>query len=513
MQAHQSPADVKAISPVVELQKIIEGTTETRYDIFPYTHDDFWFPQFTRCILRELAGGDVKLFYRGRRIKKLQLFMHTESPVIGKITSYCLEISTDNREKCMVSLDNDFGLKLRDLFMEMNAEIDDCLMSSGHFGASFWGQPYGVSAWGSAAASDYPFIHKFMLGQLMTLLQREPIASVILLEYGCGYANLLSMCVEKCQEVGVKVEQAIGTDYCDEAITHAVAKHGKKSNLFRFFIVDSRQLATKLNSELKPHRQEKTKVIALSSGAMNQKVLQSDGEALDILNNLYQLEVDYILTSGETHIAFNNTIAKRGGYKRVERLESTANKKVFDSFLWKKMNGEEMKKYQEKFKSQVDPRGWPMHYVQLGMTPKLTQRLFPTVKTPFPTTIQDEKQFQDKLKEIPKQSPPANVIVWRESPIVKEMNEWHDALKKGILSYEEYIDIVHFSLNQIHRVYLNADAKLAHSWDTVVYRERSAAREQLLTRLLLFNQQRLTYANTRAASENNSSAALTPAAR
>lgn len=72
---------------------------------------------------------------------------------------------------------------------------------------------------------------------------------------------------------------------------------------------------------------------------------------------------------------------------------------------------------------------------------------------------------------------------------------------------------MHFSLNQIHRVYLNADAKLAHSWDTVVYRERSAAREQLLTRLLLFNQQRLTYANTRAASENNSSAALTPAAR
>jgi len=402
--AAQPAADAKAnatvANPVIdakEAQAIIERADGMRYDIFSQT----WLEAvitFERYALQ--LSGSLKLSFQKKSIKKLQLFAEAEEyePMTGRVQrkGYCLQITTEDKQKHIVSLDVNAGEKLRKFLESNSAVYDRTLINPYERNTKCWEHDYESTDFQQfgRAGQNYRVIREFMATQVMELVTREKVSSVVFVEYGCGYANLLRKCVERCQEQKVEVVQAIGTDNNDGALDKAKQKHlqGAHAKLFQFFKVDSLELA----KELKLQPKENTRVIALSSGATNYGVLDNVSDAFKVFNNLHQLKVDYVFMSGITPILCNNTIAKRAFFKIERRLEVI---KIPDRFLMlRRMNAEEMKHYQAKFQSFVSTP--TTHNIQIATTPGLFGRLFSKPIEVFPTTIKDEKQLFKMIGEL-----------------------------------------------------------------------------------------------------------------
>lgn len=389
-------------TPLEQIQTLIERTSGTRFDHLQINTSNLKTRKLVRYAWKPKA--DSKLSYNGSPVKKLQVFISkTTSAFDRNEHDCCLEISTANTKIIHSLLPQDAD-DLSDLLIAEGAITDVVAARSldGALEKSYWSNNYKEDN-PKEAGCRYKLLRPVMTQKLIEFLKQEKITEVVLLEYGCGHGNLIAQCVKACQEAKIDVKLAIGTDINQPSLATAIKKHLTDSKIERlqFLEINSFNLASSLDQLIKANAKPTTKVIALSSGATNRFVLNNVSEAMTILQNLFALSIDTVFLSGQTEILCNNTVAKRSGYKLLSQADITLSKTDKEPLLiLTKQTKEEVEKYKTKFAEDKDAKN--LSDVQLCTTPRLLKRLVvqDMYTRKLPTTIKDEKDFQEMLNQL-----------------------------------------------------------------------------------------------------------------
>ena len=435
---------IREFSPISSLQEIISDVLEDKRFYVPldfstldglYVHT--WSPP-----------KETPLEYKGQTIKKIRLIYgrrpkDSQAQLIPDQQEFCgLDLTFVDKSKKTIFLKVHEYTYIRRCLIGLNACRDES-MSKASLDATFeekWGTPYRdlVKTNGNPKTEKYyAELRPKFANEVVSFLKENGIQSVLVLEYGCGFANLLEQFIERCDANNIKIIYAIGTDLDEAAVERAKKRfenhaHKKKIAIFK---ADSRKLAStdQFNTLLREYKSSETSAcIALSCGATNASVINNISDAVTIFKNLWSKNFKYIFLSGMTPTFCNPTIAKRSGYIFSGVKSFSANEDLF--WLTQETDEAKLKKHHEKFGDYAVVRMTPEasrppleenpglcsghrlaeQNIRVGTTPNFFKRLTTVGSVEIMlTTIQEEKKFQEVVSHLEEK-------LWKTYPCVRE---------------------------------------------------------------------------------------------